>query len=109
MWFKPHYPLPRHTHDVDCLYYVVSGTAVMGNQELRPVTASSYPQKRRTSTPPVPTEWRSWSSGTARSFDIKVTEDDPARWDAMIATANEQRSAWQTLPSPRQSSDSASL
>src|ERR1019366_7154354 len=24
LWFKPGYPLPRHTHNVDCLYYVIS-------------------------------------------------------------------------------------
>src|SRR5690349_23208278 len=22
-WFKPHYPLPRHSHKQDCLYYIV--------------------------------------------------------------------------------------
>ena len=35
LWFKANYPLPRHTHDVDCIYYVISGSLTMGNQELR--------------------------------------------------------------------------
>jgi quercetin dioxygenase-like cupin family protein len=35
LWFKPGFPLPRHTHNVDCLYYVLSGSAIMGNQTLR--------------------------------------------------------------------------
>jgi quercetin dioxygenase-like cupin family protein len=33
-WFGPHYVLPRHTHDGDCLYYVVEGSLVMGSQVL---------------------------------------------------------------------------
>jgi quercetin dioxygenase-like cupin family protein len=35
LWFKPEFPLPRHTHNVDCLYYVLSGSAIMGRQTLR--------------------------------------------------------------------------
>jgi len=35
LWWKPNFPLPRHSHDSDCLYYVVSGTLVMGNRTLR--------------------------------------------------------------------------
>jgi len=34
-WFGPHYVLPRHTHDGDCLYYVVAGSLKMGSQELQ--------------------------------------------------------------------------
>jgi quercetin dioxygenase-like cupin family protein len=33
-WFGPHYVLPRHTHDGDCLYYIVSGSLKMGGQVL---------------------------------------------------------------------------
>jgi quercetin dioxygenase-like cupin family protein len=32
--FAPHYVLPRHAHDGDCLYYVVEGSLVMGSQVL---------------------------------------------------------------------------
>ena len=31
-WFGPHYVLPRHTHDGDCLYYVAEGSLTMGSQ-----------------------------------------------------------------------------
>jgi quercetin dioxygenase-like cupin family protein len=100
VWFKPNYPLPRHTHDVDCLYYVVSGTAVMGNQVLTAGDGFFVPAD-------APYQYTAGPDGVevlefrnSRSFDIKVTEDDPARWDSMIATVNEQRSTWQGLPSP---------
>ena len=35
LFFKPHFPLFRHRHEDDCLYMVISGTAIMGNQTLR--------------------------------------------------------------------------
>ena len=35
LWIKPGYPLPRHSHDSDCLYYVVRGSLIMGTETLR--------------------------------------------------------------------------
>lgn len=29
-WFKSGFPLPLHTHDSDCLYYIVAGSVRMG-------------------------------------------------------------------------------
>jgi mannose-6-phosphate isomerase-like protein (cupin superfamily) len=34
-WFKSEYPLPRHTHNVDCIYYIVAGSLRMGEEVLR--------------------------------------------------------------------------
>lgn len=34
-WFKSEFPLPRHTHNVDCVYYIVGGSLRMGDEELR--------------------------------------------------------------------------
>jgi|EndMetStandDraft_3_1072993.scaffolds.fasta_scaffold549747_1 mannose-6-phosphate isomerase-like protein (cupin superfamily) len=36
VWGKPNYPLPRHSHETDCMYVVISGSATMGNVTLRP-------------------------------------------------------------------------
>jgi quercetin dioxygenase-like cupin family protein len=36
LWLKPNFPLPRHDHSPgECLYYVISGNARMGNQVIR--------------------------------------------------------------------------
>jgi mannose-6-phosphate isomerase-like protein (cupin superfamily) len=35
VWLKPNYPLVRHSHASDCMYFVVSGSATMGNVTLR--------------------------------------------------------------------------
>ena len=35
-WLKKNYPLILHSHDSDCLYYVVSGSLKLGTAELGP-------------------------------------------------------------------------
>lgn len=34
-WFAPHFPLPRHSHSADCLYFVHRGELRMGNQVVK--------------------------------------------------------------------------
>jgi hypothetical protein len=34
LWLKSGFPLPLHTHDCDCLYYVVAGSIQLGNETL---------------------------------------------------------------------------
>ena len=61
-WFGPDYPLPRHSHNADCLYYVVAGEARMGNRVIAagagffvPAGAPyAYTAGRRRSDPRVP-------------------------------------------------------
>ena len=36
VWFKAGYTLPLHSHNVDCLYYIVAGSLRMGTEELGP-------------------------------------------------------------------------
>lgn len=35
-WFKREYPLVLHSHDSDCLYYVVAGSLKLGTETLGP-------------------------------------------------------------------------
>jgi mannose-6-phosphate isomerase-like protein (cupin superfamily) len=36
VWFKKGYPLPLHSHDADCMYYIVAGSIRLGTEELGP-------------------------------------------------------------------------
>ena len=36
VWFKSGYPLPRHSHDCDCLYYITAGSVRLGVEDLGP-------------------------------------------------------------------------
>ena len=35
-WLKKSYPLALHSHDSDCLYYIVAGSLSLGTEELGP-------------------------------------------------------------------------
>jgi hypothetical protein len=35
LWYKSGFPLPRHSHDVDCLYFVAAGSLRIGTELLR--------------------------------------------------------------------------
>ena len=34
VWFKKGFPLPLHSHDVDCMYYIIAGSIRLGTEEL---------------------------------------------------------------------------
>ncbi len=36
VWFKSGYPLPLHSHNADCLYFIVAGSLKVGTEELGP-------------------------------------------------------------------------
>jgi hypothetical protein len=36
VWFKKDYPLLRHSHDADCLYYIIAGSLRLGTEDLGP-------------------------------------------------------------------------
>jgi hypothetical protein len=36
VWFKKHFPLPLHSHDADCLYYIIAGSLRLGTETLGP-------------------------------------------------------------------------
>lgn len=43
-WLKKDYPLTLHSHDSDCLYYVVAGTLRIGTEELGPMDSFFVPK-----------------------------------------------------------------
>jgi mannose-6-phosphate isomerase-like protein (cupin superfamily) len=97
VWFKANYPLPRHSHDADCIYYVISGSAVMGNQTLRPgdsfLVPSGAPYQYNAG--PEGVEVLEIRHGT-RQFDINVFGAGPARWEALAETIEENQAGWRT-------------
>jgi quercetin dioxygenase-like cupin family protein len=36
VWGKPNYPLARHSHRSDCMYFIINGSATLGSVTLRP-------------------------------------------------------------------------
>ncbi|MFA5883830.1 MAG: cupin domain-containing protein [Acidimicrobiia bacterium] len=101
-WFKADYPLPRHSHDADCMYYVISGEAHLGNQVLKAGDSFYIPAD-------APYVYNAGPDGVevleirhnTASFDMKILEQPAARWQALVDTTNANRDRWtaeQTSP-----------
>jgi quercetin dioxygenase-like cupin family protein len=93
LWYAPHYALPRHSHDVDCLYYVVAGEAHLGNQVLTAGEGFFVPAG-------APYAYIAGSEGVevlefraTSQFGIHVTES-PARWAQLSELGRVHREEW---------------
>jgi quercetin dioxygenase-like cupin family protein len=95
LWFKANYPLARHSHDVDCMYYLISGSAAMGRQTLRPGDSFFVPAGApyQYNAGPDGVEVLEVRHGVAQ-FDIKLSEATPARWQAMAEVVRANRDRW---------------
>jgi mannose-6-phosphate isomerase-like protein (cupin superfamily) len=98
LWFKPGFPLPRHTHSVDCLYYVISGSAIMGRQTLRAGDGFFVPAD-------APYQYSAGPEGVevleirhgAEHFDMKIPDVRPESMDAMNDVARSRRDEWEHM------------
>jgi quercetin dioxygenase-like cupin family protein len=99
IWFKAGYPLPRHSHDADCMYYVISGEAIMGNQTLRAGDSFFVPAD-------APYVYEAGPDGVevleirhgCDRFDMKIPDASEARWQAMTDAVIAGRDRWAAEP-----------
>ena len=82
--FAPNYMLPRHSHDVDCVYYVLCGEVVLGRRVVGAGSGFFVPKDQ-------PYAYQAGPDGVdllefrhSTSFDYVVHEENPARWRAII-------------------------
>ena len=97
VWFKANYPLPRHSHDSDCMYYVISGEAIMGNQTLRAGDSFFVPAD-------APYVYAAGPDGVevleirhnVGQFDMKIPDHTPERWQEMTDISAANRERWES-------------
>jgi quercetin dioxygenase-like cupin family protein len=93
-WFGAGFRLPRHTHNADCLYYVLSGEIIMGSRTMKkgdgffvradaPYAYTAGPEGAEV------LEFR-----TATSFDMQILDQTAERWKPIVAAATANREAW---------------
>jgi quercetin dioxygenase-like cupin family protein len=99
IWFKANYPLPRHTHNVDCMYYVISGSAVLGNVTLRAGDSFFVPAG-------APYQYTAGPDGVevleirhgAEQFDIKLADIKTRGWKALAEAVIANQERWSEMP-----------
>lgn len=91
--FEAGYPLPRHSHSADCLYFVVSGEARMGNRRIPAGGGFFVPKDAPYAYTAGPDGIEILEFRTVSSFDMQITESID-RWDRIVGEVREHKEAW---------------
>jgi quercetin dioxygenase-like cupin family protein len=100
-WFGPHYVLPRHSHDGDCLYYVLSGSLKMGSQELQAGDGFFVPDGAPYGYEAGPDGVEVLEFRTRTSFGMKIPGGQLERLRMMAAMADTHGKRWVELRAGR--------
>lgn len=100
VWFKKDSPLPLHSHNADCLYYIVAGSIRLGTEELGPRDSFFIPAD-------VPYAYRPGPDGVelleirqAGEFNFVNLAKGAAFWDKAAEIAASNREHWKVAPRP---------
>ena len=100
LWFKKDYPLPLHSHNADCLYYIIAGTLRLGNEDLGPRDSFFVPSD-------VPYTYKVGPDGVellefrhATSFNFVNHAKGEAFWTKAIETVAANVADWKTAVPP---------
>ncbi|MET3513858.1 quercetin dioxygenase-like cupin family protein [Pseudacidovorax sp. 1753] len=103
-WFKSGYPLPVHSHDSDCLYYVVAGELRFGRETLKAGDGLMVPANAPYAYVAGPQGVEVLEFRQAAQFDFVIRPSSPARWEAAAAICRSQFEHWQTEAPPTRES-----
>ena len=93
-WFKSGFALPLHSHNADCLYYILAGSLKLGTEELGAgdgfFVGSDVPYTYKPGADGVEVlEFR-----TVENFDMKFQGRTAAYWDKVVAGMDAARPNW---------------
>jgi hypothetical protein len=100
-WFRSGFPLPRHSHDADCLYYIVAGSLILGSETLGAGDGFFVPADMAYAYVPGPQGVEVLEFRNADHFNIKFLAANPAFWEKALDTVKVQLPAWRTQPRPQ--------
>jgi len=100
LWFKEDFPLPLHSHDVDCFYYVIAGSLQLGTEKLGPSDSFFIPAK-------APYTYRAGPEGVevleirqADHWNFKNHAKSEAFYDKAVNIITAHREKWQQSKRP---------
>ncbi|MEE4450276.1 hypothetical protein [Novosphingobium resinovorum] len=100
LWVKSGFPLPLHTHDCDCLYYIVAGSIRLGQEMLAAGDGFFVGAE-------VPYAYTAGPEGAevlefraTDRFNIRVRDKSVAGWEKTAATLREGHERWREEAPP---------
>jgi hypothetical protein len=99
-WLKKDYPLLLHSHDSDCLYYVVAGSLEMGTETLVAGDSFFVPGGSAYSYRPGPEGVEVLEFRHATAFDFQNLTRGEAFYEKAAQTVAANRDGWRTARRP---------
>lgn len=93
-WFKSGFPLPLHTHNADCVYYIVAGSLKLGTEELGPGDGFFVGRNVPYTYKPGPNGVEVLEFRTADRFDIRFMGKTEAYWNKTAASIADKQDKW---------------
>jgi len=100
-WFKSSFPLPRHSHNADCLYYIVGGSLTLGSETLGVGDGFFVPADAAYSYVPGQEGVEVLEFRTTDHFNIKFLVGSGTFWSRALANVRDRRPAWQHETPPQ--------
>lgn len=101
VWFKKDYPLPLHSHDADCLYYIIAGSLRMGSEELGPRDSFFVPADVPYAYKPGPDGVELLEIRHANSFNFAPKGNSAEYWAKLAETAAANVEDWKSALPPK--------
>jgi mannose-6-phosphate isomerase-like protein (cupin superfamily) len=101
VWFKAGYPLPLHSHDCDCLYYIIAGSLKLGTEELGPRDSFFVPSGVPYTYKPGPDGVELLEFRHANTFNFVNLVKSEAFWEKAAESVTAHRESWKTDQPPR--------
>lgn len=93
-WFKSGYPLPLHSHDVDCYYLVVGGAMKVGGEVLGKGDGVMIPGGAPYTVTPLDEGVEFIEIRTSEDYDTNFRSKSQTYWDKIAQTRKAHAEAW---------------
>ena len=99
-WMKKDYPLALHTHDSDCLYYIIAGTTRLGTEELAARDSFFVPANVPYTHRPGPDGVEILEIRHATAFDFVNLSKTESFWDKATGIVAANIDGWRAAKPP---------
>jgi hypothetical protein len=99
-WLKKDYPLLLHSHDCDCLYFVVAGTLKMGTEQVAAGDGFFVPAGARYQYRPGPDGVEVLEFRHATHFNFQNYSKAESFYKKAVETVRENAEAWRSAKRP---------
>ncbi len=101
VWFKAGYQLPLHSHDADCMYYVIAGSLRLGTEELGPRDSFFIPADVPYTYKPGPEGVEVLEIRHANHFNFVNHAKGEAWWTKAAEETASRQESWKTMQRPK--------